>query len=149
MIFQPLNFQLFTIDFTYFLFIRKEEYKKIRNMKLTKMILWFLIGLGSSIGLLTLIWERLSYLIAVSIGICSVAIPLQIILYIQTRTKKERPILSIFLIMFIICFIFFLYTIERDTSDFIRWTAIAAWVTSYVATITLIINKPLNVYKEL
>ena len=118
-------------------------------MKLTKMILWFLIGLGSSIGLLTLIWERLSYLIAVSIGICSVAIPLQIILYIQTRTKKERPILSIFLIMFIICFIFFLYTIERDTSDFIRWTAIAAWVTSYVATITLIINKPLNVYKEL
>ena len=118
-------------------------------MKLTKMILWFLIGLGSSIALLTLILERFSYLIAVSIGICSVAIPLQIILYIQTRTKKERPIFSIFLIMFIICFIFFLYTIEKDPSDFIRCTAIAAWATSYAATITLIINKPLNVYKEL
>ena len=118
-------------------------------MKLTKMTLWVLIGLGSSIALLTLIWERFSYLIAVSIGICSAAIPLQIILYIQTRTKKERPIFSIFLIMFIICFIFFLYTIGRDPSDFIRWTAIAAWVTSYVATITLIIDKPLSVYKEL
>lgn len=118
-------------------------------MKLTKMILWFLIGLGSSIALLTFIWERFSYLIAVSIGICSAAIPLQIILYIQTRTKKERPIFSIFLIMFIICFIFFLYTIERDPSDFIRWTAIAAWVTSYVATISLIIDKPLDFYKKL
>ena len=118
-------------------------------MKLTKMILWFLIGLGSSIALLTLILERFSYLIAVSIGICSVAIPLQIILYIQTRTKKERPIFSIFLIMFIICFIFLLYTIERDPSDFIRWTAIAAWVTSYVATISLIIDKPLDFYKKL
>ena len=118
-------------------------------MKLTKMIVWFLIGLGSSIGLLTLIWERLSYLISVSIGICSVAIPLQIILYIQTRTKKERPIFSIFLIMFIICFIFFLYTIGRDPSDFIRWTAIAAWVTSYVATISLVIDKPLDFYKKL
>lgn len=118
-------------------------------MKLIKMILWFLIGLGSSIALLTLIWERLSYLISVSIGICSAAIPLQIILYIQTRTKKERPIVRIFLIMFIICFIFFLYTIGRDPSDFIRWTAIAAWATNYAATITLIINKPLNVYKEL
>jgi hypothetical protein len=118
-------------------------------MKLTKMILWFLIGLGSSIALLTLILERFSYLIAVSIGICSVAIPLQIILYIQTRTKKEIPIFSIFLIMFIICFIFFLYTIGRDPSDFIRWTAIAAWVTSYVATISLIIDKPLDFYKKL
>ena len=118
-------------------------------MKLTKMILWFLIGLGSSIALLTLILERFSYLIAVSIGICSVAIPLQIILYIQTRTKKEIPIFSIFLIMFIICFIFFLYTIKRDPSDFIRWTAIAAWVTSYVATISLIIDKPLDFYKKL
>ena len=119
-------------------------------MKLTKMILWFLIGLGNSIGLLALIyWERFSYLIAVSIGIHSAAIPLQIILYRQTRTKKERPIFSIFLIMFIICFIFFLYTIEKDPSDFIRCTAIATWATSYAATITLIINKPLNVYKEL
>ena len=118
-------------------------------MKLTKMILWFLIGLGSSIALLTLILERFSYLIAVSIGIHSAAIPLQIILYRQTRTKKERPIFSIFLIMFIICFIFFLYTIEKDPSDFIRCTAIAAWATSYAATITLIIDKPLNVYKEL
>ena len=118
-------------------------------MKLTKMILWFLIGLGSSIALLTPILERFSYLIAVSIGICSVAIPLQIILYIQTRTKKEIPIFSIFLIMFIICFIFFLYTIGRDPSDFIRWTAIAAWVTSYVATISLIIDKPLDFYKKL
>lgn len=118
-------------------------------MKLTKMILWFLIGLGSSIGLLALIWERFSYLIAVSIGICSVAIPLQIILYRQTRTKKEIPIVGIFLIMFIICFIFFLYTIERDTSDLIRWTAIAAWATSYVATISLIIDKPLDFYKKL
>ena len=118
-------------------------------MKLTKMILWFLIGLGSSIALLTLILERFSYLIAVSIGICSVAIPLQIILYIQTRTKKEIPIFSIFLIMFVICFIFFLYTIGRDPSDFIRWTAIAAWVTSYVATISLIIDKPLDFYKKL
>ena len=118
-------------------------------MKLTKMILWFLIGLGSSIGLLTLIWERLSYLIAVSIGICSVAIPLQIILYIQTRTKKERPIFSIFLIMFIICSIFFLYTIGRDPSDFIRCLALAAWGTSYAATISLIIDKPLDFYKEL
>lgn len=119
-------------------------------MKLTKMILWFLIGLGSSIALLALIyWERFSYLIPVSIGICSAAIPLQIILYRQTRTKKERPILSIFLIMFIICFIFFLYTIERDTSDFIRCTAIAAWGTSYAATINLIIDKPLSVYKKL
>ena len=117
-------------------------------MKLTKMILWGLIGLGSSIGLLTLIWKKFSYLIPVSIGICSVAIPLQIILYIQTRTKKERPIFSIFLIMFIICFIF-LYTIGRDPSDFIRWTAIAAWVTSYVATISLIIDKPLDFYKKL
>ena len=117
-------------------------------MKLTKMILWFLIGLGNSIGLLTLIWERFSYLIAVSIGIYSAAIPLQIILYIQTRTKKEIPIFSIFLIMFIICFIF-LYTIGRDPSDFIRWTAIAAWVTSYVATISLIIDKPLDFYKKL
>jgi len=148
-IFQPLNFQLFTIDFTYFLFIRKEEYKKIRSMKLTKMILWFLIGLGSSIALLTLIWERFSYLIAVSIGICSVAIPLQIILYRQTRTKKEIPIVGIFLIMFIICFIFFLCTIEKDPSDLIRWTAIAAWATSYVATISLIIDKPLDFYKKL
>ena len=118
-------------------------------MKLTKMILWFLIGLGSSIALLTLILERFNYLISVSIGICSAAIPLQIILYIQTRTKKERPIFSIFLIMFIICSIFFLYTIGRDPSDFIRWTAIAAWVTSYVATISLIIDKPLDFYKEL
>ena len=118
-------------------------------MKLTKMILWFLIGLGSSIGLLTLIWARFSYLIAVSIGIYSAAIPLQIILYIQTRTKKERPIFSIFLIMFIICFIFFLCTIEKDPSDLIRWTAIAAWVTSYVATISLIIDKPLDFYKKL
>ena len=117
-------------------------------MKLTKMILWFLIGLGCSIGLLTLIWERFSYLIAVSIGICSVAIPLQIILYIQTRTKKERPIFSIFLIMFIICFIF-LYTIGRDTSDFIRCLALAAWGTSYAATISLIIDKPLDFYKKL
>ena len=149
MIFQHLNFQLFTIDFIHFLFIRREEYKKIGSMKLTKMILWFLIGLGSSIALLTLIWEKFSYLIPVSIGICSAAIPLQIILYRQTRTKKERPILSIFLIMFIICFIFFLYTIERDTSDFIRYTAIAAWGTSYTATINLIIDKPLNVYKKL
>lgn len=118
-------------------------------MKLTKMILWGLIGLGSSIGLLTLIWEKFSYLIPVSIGICSAAIPLQIILYIQTRTKKERPIVGIFLIILIICFIFFLYTIEKDPSDFIRCTAIAAWATNYAATITLIINKPLNVYKEL
>ena len=119
-------------------------------MKLTKMILWFLIGLGSSIALLALIyWKKFSYLIPVSIGICSVAIPLQIILYIQTRTKKERPIFSIFLIMFIICSIFFLYTIGRDPSEFIRWTAIAAWVTSYVATISLIIDKPLDFYKEL
>ena len=118
-------------------------------MKLTKMILWFLIGLGCSIGLLTLIWERLSYLISISIGICLAAIPLQIILYIQTRTKKERPIVGIFLIIFIICFIFFLYTIEKDPSDFIRWTAIAAWVTSYVATISLIIDKPLDFYKKL
>ena len=118
-------------------------------MKLTKMILWFLIGLGSSIALLTLILERFSYLIAVSIGICSVAIPLQIILYIQTRTQKEIPIFSIFLIMFIICFIFFLCTIEKDPSDLIRWTAIAAWATSYVATISLIIDKPLDFYKKL
>ena len=119
-------------------------------MKLTKMTLWILIGLGSSIALLALIyWEKFSYLIPVSIGICSAAIPLQIILYRQTRTKKERPIFSIFLIMFIICFIFFLYTIGRDPSDFIRWTAIAAWVTSYVAITSLIIDKPLNVYKEL
>ena len=119
-------------------------------MKLTKMTLWILIGLGSSIALLALIyWKKFNYLIPVSIGIYSAAIPLQIILYIQTRTKKERPIFSIFLIMFIICFIFFLYTIERDPSDFIRWTAIAAWVTSYVATISLIIDKPLSVYKEL
>ena len=119
-------------------------------MKLTKMTLWILIGLGSSIALLALIyWEKFSYLIPVSIGICSAAIPLQIILYRQTRTKKERPIFSIFLIMFIICFIFFLYTIEKDPSDFIRCTAIATWATSYAATITLIINKPLNVYKEL
>jgi lipoprotein len=117
-------------------------------MKLTKMILWFLIGLGCSIGLLTLIWERLSYLISVSIGICLAAIPLQIILYIQTRTKKERPIFSIFLIMFIICFIF-LYTIGRDTSDFIRCLALAAWGTSYAATISLIIDKPLDFYKKL
>ena len=149
MIFQPLNFQSLTIDFIYFLFIRKEEYKKIRSMKLTKMILWFLIGLGCSIGLLTLIWERLSYLISISIGICLAAIPLQIILYIQTRTKKERPIVGIFLIIFIICFSVFLYTIEKDPSDFIRWTAIAAWVTSYVATISLIIDKPLDFYKKL
>ena len=118
-------------------------------MKLTKMILWGLIGLGSSIGLLTLIWKKFSYLIPVSIGICSVAIPLQIILYIQTRTKKERPIFSIFLIMFIICFIFFLYAIGRDTSDFIRCLALAAWGTSYAATINLIINKTLNFYKKL
>ena len=118
-------------------------------MKLTKMILWFLIGLGSSIALLTLILERFSYLISVSIGICSAAIPLQIILYIQTRTKKERPIVRIFLIIFTIYFIFFLYTIGRDPSDFIRWTAIAAWVTSYVATISLIIDKPLDFYKKL
>ena len=119
-------------------------------MKLTKMTPWILIGLGSSIALLALIyWKKFSYLIPVSIGICSAAIPLQIILYRQTRTKKERPIFSIFLIMFIICFIFFLYTIGRDPSDFIRWTAIAAWVTSYVATISLIIDKPLSVYKEL
>ena len=118
-------------------------------MKLTKMTLWILIGLGSSIALLALIyWRKFSYLIPVSIGICSAAIPLQIILYRQTRTKKERPIFSIFLIMFIICFIF-LYTIEKDPSDFIRCTAIAAWATSYAATITLIIDKPLNVYKEL
>lgn len=119
-------------------------------MKLTKMTLWFLIGLGSSIGLLALIYrERFSYLIAVSIGICSAAIPLRIILYIQTRTKKERPIVGIFLIMFIICFIFFLYTIEKDPSDFIRYTAIAAWATSYIATISLIIDKPLDFYKKL
>lgn len=118
-------------------------------MKLTKMILWFLIGLGSSIALLTLILERFSYLIAVSIGIYSAAIPLQIILYIQTRTKKERPIFSIFLIMFIICFIFFLYAIGRDTSDFIRCLALAACGISYATTITLIIDKPLSVYKEL
>ena len=119
-------------------------------MKLTKITLWILIGLGSSIALLALIyWEKFSYLIPVSIGICSAAIPLQIILYRQTRTKKERPIFSIFLIMFIICFIFFLYTIEKDPSDFIRWTAIAAWVTSYVATISLIIDKPLDFYKKL
>ena len=113
------------------------------------MILWFLIGLGSSIALLTLILERFSYLIAVSIGIYSAAIPLQIILYIQTRTKKERPIFSIFLIMFIICFIFFLYAIGRDTSDFIRCLALAACGISYATTITLIIDKPLSVYKEL
>lgn len=119
-------------------------------MKLTKMTLWILIGLGSSIALLALIyWEKFSYLIAVSIGICSAEIPLQIILYRQTRTKKERPIFSIFLIMFIICFIFFLYTIEKDPSDFIRYTAIAAWATSYAATINLIINKTLNFYKKL
>ena len=118
-------------------------------MKLTKITLWILIGLGSSIALLALIyWEKFSYLIPVSIGICSAAIPLQIILYIQTRTKKERPIVGIFLIIFIICFIF-LYTIEKDPSDFIRWTAIAAWVTSYVATISLIIDKPLDFYKKL
>ena len=119
-------------------------------MKLTKMILWFLIGLGNSIGLLALIYlERFSYLIAVSIGIHSAAIPLQIILYRQTRTKKERPIFSIFLIMFIICFIFFLCTIEKDPIDLIRWTAIAAWTTSYVAITSLIIDKPLDFYKKL
>lgn len=119
-------------------------------MKLTKITLWILIGLGSSIALLALIyWEKFSYLIPVSIGICSAAIPLQIILYIQTRTKKERPIVGIFLIIFIICFIFFLYTIEKDPSDFIRWTAIAAWATSYAATISLIIDKPLDFYKKL
>ena len=119
-------------------------------MKLTKMTLWILIGLGSSIALLALIyWKKFSYLIPVSIGICSAAIPLQIILYRQTRTKKERPIFSIFLIMFIICFIFFLYTIEKDPSDFIRCTAIATWATSYAATINLIINKTLNFYKKL
>ena len=119
-------------------------------MKLTKMILWGLIGLGSSIGLLALIyWKKFSYLIPVSIGICSAAFPLQIILYRQTRTKKERPIFSIFLIMFIICFIFFLYTIGRDTSNFIRCLALAAYGTSYAATINLILNKTLNSYKKL
>lgn len=118
-------------------------------MKLTKMILWFLIDLGSSIVLLTLILERFSYLIAVSIGIYSAAIPLQIILYIQTRTKKERPIVRIFLIIFTIYFILFLYTIGRDPSDFIRCLALAACGISYATTITLIIDKPLSVYKEL
>jgi len=85
-------------------------------MKLTKMTLWILIGLGSSIALLALIyWKKFSYLIPVSIGICSAAIPLQIILYRQTRTKKRKTnLLNLFNHVHNLLYLLLIYNRKRS-----------------------------------